>query len=188
MPTCGSESSKNRALLAFRVNRGTSASFSLSLSEPPGSSPLKDQHTTKSLVTTYHHTKILHNHWLCCTFHSRLIYLLTESLYLLISLTYFTHVPYPLGFPDGSLVKNSLAKLERQEMQVWSLSWKDTLEWELVTHSSILAWKIPWTDEPGWWQSKWSQRVGPNWLRTHSETFALMIANCFLCLWLFLFY
>ena len=61
--------------------------------------------TMKSLITTYHHTKILHYHWLCSTFHSRFIYLLAESLYLLISLTYFTHAPYPLGFHDGSVGK-----------------------------------------------------------------------------------
>ena len=44
VPTCIRESPENRALLAFRVNQGTSASFSLLLSGPPGSSPLKDQH------------------------------------------------------------------------------------------------------------------------------------------------
>ena len=37
---------------------------------------------------------------------------------------------------------------ETQEMQVWSLGQKDPLEKEKVTHSSILAWKIPWTEEP----------------------------------------
>ena len=46
VPTCSSVSPKNRTLLAFRVNQGISASFSLLLSEPPGSSPLKDQHLT----------------------------------------------------------------------------------------------------------------------------------------------
>ena len=35
------------------------------------------------------------------------------------------------------------------ETQVWSLGWKDPLEKEMATHSSILAWKIPWTEEPG---------------------------------------
>ena len=38
---------------------------------------------------------------------------------------------------------------ETQEMQVWSLSQEDPLEEEMATHSSILAWKIPWTKEPG---------------------------------------
>ena len=38
---------------------------------------------------------------------------------------------------------------ERQEKQVQSLGWEDPLEEEMATHSSILAWKIPWTGEPG---------------------------------------
>ena len=40
-----------------------------------------------------------------------------------------------------------------QEMQVQSLSWDDLLEGEMATHSSILAWEIPWTEEPGGLQS-----------------------------------
>ena len=36
-----------------------------------------------------------------------------------------------------------------QEMPVWSLGWEDPLEEEMATHSSILAWKITWTEEPG---------------------------------------
>ena len=40
-----------------------------------------------------------------------------------------------------------------QEMQVRSLSWDDLLEEEMATHSSILAWEIPWTEEPGGLQS-----------------------------------
>ena len=36
-----------------------------------------------------------------------------------------------------------------QEMQVWSLDWEDPLEKERATHSSILAWEIPWTEKPG---------------------------------------
>ena len=40
-----------------------------------------------------------------------------------------------------------------QEMQVWSLSWEDPLETEMATHSSMLAWKTPWTEEPGGLQS-----------------------------------
>ena len=46
-----------------------------------------------------------------------------------------------------------------RETQVRSLSQKDTLEKEMATHSSTLAWKIPWTEEPGWLQSMGSQRV-----------------------------
>ena len=47
-----------------------------------------------------------------------------------------------------------------QETQVRSLGWEDPLEKEMVTHSSILAWKIAWTEELGGLQSMGSQRVG----------------------------
>ena len=47
-----------------------------------------------------------------------------------------------------------------QEMQVLSLGQQDPLEKEIATHSSIFAWEIPWTEEPGRLQSMGSQRVG----------------------------
>ena len=47
-----------------------------------------------------------------------------------------------------------------QETLVGSLSREDPLEKEVATHSSILAWRIPWTEEPGGLQPKGSQRVG----------------------------
>ena len=46
-----------------------------------------------------------------------------------------------------------------QETQVQSLSWEDLLEKGMATHSSILAWEIPWTEEPGGLQSMGSRRV-----------------------------
>ena len=49
---------------------------------------------------------------------------------------------------------------ETQELWVQSLGWEDPLEEEMATHSSILARKIPWTEEPGGLQSMGSQRVG----------------------------
>ena len=52
---------------------------------------------------------------------------------------------------------------EMQETQVQSLGQEDPLEKEMATHSSILAWRIPWTDEPGGLQSMGSQRVGHDW-------------------------
>ena len=64
---------------------------------------------------------------------------------------------YTGSFPNGPLVKN--LPHETQEMQVRSLGWEDLLEEELATHSNILAWKTPWTEEPGWIQSKGLQRV-----------------------------
>ena len=49
---------------------------------------------------------------------------------------------------------------ETQETQVRSLDLKDLLQEEMATHSSILAWEIPWTEEPGGIHSVGSQRVG----------------------------
>ena len=49
-----------------------------------------------------------------------------------------------------------------QDSRVQSLVWEDLLEKEMATHSSILAWRIPWTEEPGDLQSMWSQRIRHN--------------------------
>ena len=57
-----------------------------------------------------------------------------------------------------------------QETQGRFLGWKDHLEKLLATQSSILAWRIPWTEEPGGLQSMGSQRVGHNWA-TNTFTF-----------------
>ena len=65
-----------------------------------------------------------------------------------------------MGFPGGSVVKNPPAK---QETWVRSLGREDLLEKEMATHSSILTWEIPWTEEPGGLQSLGSQRIGHNW-------------------------
>ena len=60
-----------------------------------------------------------------------------------------------------SLVAQTVKHLPAvQETQVRSLGWKDPLEKEMATHSSTLAWKIPWMKEPGRLQSIGSQRVG----------------------------
>ena len=56
----------------------------------------------------------------------------------------------------AQLIKNLPAM---QETQIRSLDWKDPLEKEIATHSSTLAWKIPWTEEPSRLQSMGSQRV-----------------------------
>ena len=59
-----------------------------------------------------------------------------------------------VGFPGGPVVKNSPAM---QETQVLSLSQEDPLEKQMATHSSILAWEIPWTEQPGGLQSTGSK-------------------------------
>ena len=57
----------------------------------------------------------------------------------------------------AEMVKNLPAM---QETQVQSLGWEDPLEKGMATHSSILAWRTPWTEEPGGLQSTGLQRVG----------------------------
>ena len=60
-----------------------------------------------------------------------------------------------MGFPCGSDGKESTCI---QEIQVWSHSLEDPLEKEMATHSSISAWKIPWTEEPGKLYSPWGHK------------------------------
>ena len=60
-----------------------------------------------------------------------------------------------------SLVVQTVKRLfTMQETRVQSLGWEDPLEKEMAIHSSTIAWKIPWTEEPGRLQSVGSQRVG----------------------------
>ena len=77
------------------------------------------------------------------------------------SLTQFKIIfPTPLlGFAGDSVIKNLPAM---QETQVWSLGREDLLEKEMATHSSILAWEIPWTEDPRRLQSMELQRVEYN--------------------------
>ena len=61
----------------------------------------------------------------------------------------------------ASLVAQTVKRLSTmRETRVQSLSWEDPLEKEMATHSSTLAWKITWMEEPGRLQSMGSQRVG----------------------------
>ena len=114
----------------------------------------------------------------------RLTFLITRSPYLLTPLAQCAHPrPSPLSWPATSLLSASVsvvlfcfidctftrASLVAQrvkhppavpEAQVQSLGREDPLEKEVATHSSTLAWKIPWTEEPGGLQSTGSQRVG----------------------------
>ena len=57
------------------------------------------------------------------------------------------------SFPGGSVVKNPPANAEDGEMQVQSLGQEDPLEEGMATPTGILAWEIPWTEEPGWYIS-----------------------------------
>ena len=81
----------------------------------------------------------------------------------------WTHFSFPLRpqkytFLWTSLVAQMVKHLPTmRETRVQSLGWEDLLEKEMATHSSTLAWKVPWTEKPGNLQSMGSQRVGHNW-------------------------
>ena len=73
----------------------------------------------------------------------------------------------------SSLVAQRLKRLPAmQETWVWPLGQKDPLEKEMATHSSILAWRIPWMEETGGLQFTGSQRVGHNWATSLSSVLA----------------
>ena len=64
-----------------------------------------------------------------------------------------------VGFPGGTSGKEPPASSGDIRDAVGSLGWEDPLEKEMATHSSIIAWKFSWTEEPGGLQSMGSQRV-----------------------------
>ena len=65
----------------------------------------------------------------------------------------------------AQMIKNPPAV---QKTPVWSLGWEDLLENDMATHSNILAWRIPWTEEPHWLKSKGLQRVRHDWVVKHA--------------------
>ena len=65
-----------------------------------------------------------------------------------------------MGFPSGSMVKNLPTVWETR---IWSLGWEDSLEKEMMIHSNILAWRIPWTEATGGLQFMGLQQVEHNW-------------------------
>ena len=72
-----------------------------------------------------------------------------------------------------------------QETQVRSMDWEDPLGKEMATHSSILSWKILWTEEPGWLQFMGMQRVGHNW-QTNTLLFKKLVVKTNIIMVLFL--
>ena len=86
-----------------------------------------------------------------------------------------------MGFPNGSVVKHPRAVPEPRETRVQSLSQEDPLEAGMAPHSSILAWRIPWTEEPGGLQPIGSQRVrdgrSSQHARVHRSQLAAGVCN-----------
>ena len=86
--------------------------------------------------------------------------------------------PVNIGADWASLVAQRLKLLPAMwETQVRSLDREELLEKEMATRSSILAWRIPWTEEPGGLQSMGSQRVGPDRV-TNTFTFTYTAKEC----------
>ena len=74
-----------------------------------------------------------------------------------VNLLFISFIDLFRGFPGGSAVKNPPAM---QETWVQFLGWEDSLEEGMATHSTTVAWRIPWTEEPGGLQSVGLKRVG----------------------------
>ena len=87
-----------------------------------------------------------------------------------------------MDFAVAQMVKNPSAM---QETWIWSLGWDDPLEKGMAIHSSILTWRIPWTEEPGGLQSVGSQRVGHDWETNinYGQICLGLIRACGFCLW-----
>ena len=88
-----------------------------------------------------------------------------------ISIFYF-FLETPRVFPVAQKVKNLPAM---QETRVWSLGQEDPLEKGIAVHSSILAWRISWTEEPGRLQYMGSQGVRHNWVTNTATTILFSI-------------
>ena len=78
-----------------------------------------------------------------------------------------------MGFPGGSVVKNLLVM---QEMQVRFLGWEDPPEKEMATDTSILAWEIPWTEEPGSCSPWGHKRVGHDLVTKQQQQPSIIVA------------
>ena len=104
---------------------------------------------------------------------SNVIYQYLESISLVVKYSYFIiyniHIIWLCVIIHASLMAQVVKRLPAmRETWVWSLGWED-LEKEMATHSSTLAWKTPWTEEPGRLQTMGSQRVGHDWVTSLSQ-------------------
>ena len=74
-----------------------------------------------------------------------------------------------LGFPGATGLRTFLPMQKAQEIQVRSLGQEDLLEKEMTAHSSILAWKSPWTEDPSGPQYQQLQNAGHDWVAEHTH-------------------
>ena len=86
------------------------------------------------------------------------------------------HVVILGGFPGGASGKEPTCQCRRHKRQIWSLGWEDPLEEGMAAHSSILTWRIPWTEKPGGLQFIGSKRIGHNWNDlAHMDTLVVIL-------------
>ena len=90
---------------------------------------------------------------ICCVYQSKLCNLVVSNTFCLYCKRIYRMSKHR-GFAGGTSGKEHACQCRRQEMWVWSLSGKTPLEEGRAAHSSILAWRIPWTEEPGGLQSR----------------------------------
>ena len=107
-----------------------------------------------------------------------------QNEYIIDHITYFHFRSFKFHTLSLPLVAQRVKCLPAmQETWVWSLGREYPLEKEMATHSSILAWRIPWTEEPGGLQSTGLQRVGHDWATSltssnnHLGWFSLILKN-----------
>ena len=84
------------------------------------------------------------------------------------------------GSPGGSVVKNRLPVQKTQETHVQSLGREDPLEKDMGTRASILAWRIPRTEESGGLQSMRSQRICHGWVTEHTRSWCALLCQSLL--------
>ena len=95
--------------------------------------------------------------------------------------THLVHSTSSLSLRASLVAQRQKILLPMQEMWVWSQGWEDPLEKEMATHSSSLAWEIPWTEEPGrLWSmgSQKSQKQLSNWMTIISQDCPLNFKPC----------
>ena len=116
------------------------------------------------------------NAWLVQMFFIHMLTDMESGMLMLMALCRYVTICYPLCYSSlvGQIVKNLPAMWE---IRVRSLGQEDPLEKELATHSSILAWKIPWTEEPGRLQSMWLQRVRHDWATNTHTWYSSILTN-----------
>ena len=74
-----------------------------------------------------------------------------------------------MGFPGGASGKEATCQCRRQETWVRSLDWKDPLEGGMMTHFSILAWRILWTEKPGGYSSRSCKDLDTTEVTEHTQ-------------------